>query len=168
MKPLFVLFILLGSVSVQAQTFPNTLFLAEGESSPPATFKDIPWIEGTWKGEAFGGTAEEIWSAPMGNAMMCAFRHVVDAENTFYELVTLTEENGSLIMRLKHFDAMLKGWETQEETVDFPLVKVLPNKIYFNGLTYEKVDDDHLNVYVVVDEGGETQELLFAYTRVKD
>ena len=44
----------------------NTLQYNENEGSPEATLKDVAWIAGHWKGEAFGGITEEIWSPPLG------------------------------------------------------------------------------------------------------
>mgnify|MGYP003712231237 FL=1 len=69
-----------GIVSAQ-----ETLQLSEGESSPKANLEDVSWIEGHWTGEAFGGIAEEIWSAPLGNSMMFVFRLVNDDKVSFYE-----------------------------------------------------------------------------------
>ncbi len=53
--------------------------------SPQATLQDIAWISGYWKGEAFGGITEEMWSNPLGNSMMFAFKLVVDDKVKFYE-----------------------------------------------------------------------------------
>ncbi len=46
----------------------------EGGNSPEATLEDVSWIAGHWKGEAFGGIAEEIWSPPLGDSMMFVFK----------------------------------------------------------------------------------------------
>lgn len=125
----------------------------------------MAWIEGHWSGEAFGGTAEEIWSAPLGESMMFVFRLVNDNKVSFYEVGHIQQLENSLILQLKHFDGNLKGWEDKIETVDFKLVKLEKNKVHFEGLTMELVDKNHMNVYVLIEENGEAQEILFAYTR---
>jgi len=125
----------------------------------------VAWIEGHWSGEAFGGTAEEIWSAPLGESMMFVFRLVNDNKVSFYEVGHIQQLENSLILQLKHFDGNLKGWEDKIETVDFKLVKLEKNKVHFEGLTMELVDKNHMNVYVLIEENGEAQEILFAYTR---
>jgi len=52
--------------------------------SPKATLEDVAWISGYWKGEAFNGEVEEIWSSPLGNSMVATFKLVVDDEVKFY------------------------------------------------------------------------------------
>lgn len=143
----------------------HTLQLEAGQASPAAKIADAAWIQGHWRGEAFGGITEEIWSPPLGGSMMCAFKLVVNEEVKFYELVTLLEENGSLILRLKHFHANLKGWETKEETVDFHLVKISENAIYFEGFTFERISEDQMDIYVMIGSDGKTEETKFAYQK---
>lgn len=145
--------------------FPNTMTLDSHAGSPDASLADIAWLQGHWQGEAMGGITEEIWSPPLGGSMMCAFRLIVDDEVRFYEIVTISEEENSLIMRLKHFHSDLKGWEEKDETVDFPLVKVTGDRIYFDGFTFEKISGDEMNVYVVVGSKENRQEMKFPYKR---
>ncbi len=154
--------LLMGTGIVSAQ---KTMQLSEGQESPRASLNDVAWIEGHWGGEAFGGTAEEIWSAPLGDSMMFVFRLVNDNKVSFYEVGHIQQLENSLILQLKHFDGNLKGWEDKIETVDFKLVKLEKNKVYFEGLTMELVDKNHMNVYVLIEENGEAEEILFAYTR---
>ncbi|WP_318312200.1 DUF6265 family protein [Flagellimonas crocea] len=159
-----VLILMLSAGIVSAQ---ETLQLPEGETSPNANLEDVSWIEGHWTGEAFGGIAEEIWSAPMGNSMMFVFRMVNDGEVSFYESGHIQQLDDSLILQLKHFDGNMRGWEEKNQTIDFKLVKLEPNKVYFEGLTMEKISDDQMNVWVLIEEDGNTEEILFAYKRTK-
>ncbi|HBU77289.1 MAG TPA: hypothetical protein DEF18_04240 [Muricauda sp.] len=151
-----------GIVSAQ-----ETLQLSEGESSPKANLEDVSWIEGHWTGEAFGGIAEEIWSAPLGNSMMFVFRLVNDDKVSFYESGHIQQLDDSIILQLKHFDGNMRGWEEKDQTIDFKLVKLEPNKVYFEGLTMEKISEDQINVWVLIEENGNTGEVLFAYNRMK-
>jgi hypothetical protein len=136
-------------------------------ASPPATLKEVEWMAGHWRGEAFGGITEEIWSPPLGGSMMCSFKLVKDGKVSFYEIVALMEEAGSLIIRLKHFHGDLKGWEERDKTIDFPLVKLEGNRAYFDGMTFERVSGDELNVFVMIGKPGEEKEVLFNYKRFK-
>ena len=143
----------------------NTLQLTEGQTSPKASLDEVAWIAGHWQGEAFGGLAEEIWSEPMGGSMMFVFRLVHNDQVSFYEVGHIREIDGSLILQLKHFHGNLKGWEEKDGTVDFKLVKMEENKVFFEGLTMEKVGENQMNVWVVIEQDNMSEEILFAYTR---
>ena len=161
---LFVIISLLPSKTT-AQNFENTLQLSDGETSPKADLSCIAWLAGHWRGEAFGGITEEIWTPPLGGSMMGAFKLVADSKVVFYELETIIEVEGSLVLKLKHFNADITGWEEKDETVDFRLVKVTRDKIFFEGFTIERISPDEINMYVVVDEGGKKEEVKFNYKR---
>jgi hypothetical protein len=145
--------------------FPNILFLEGEQQSPAADLSVVKWLSGHWRGEAFGGLIEEVWSSAVGGSMMGAFKLVVENEVQFYEIETISEENGTLVFRLKHFHRDLKGWEKKDKTIDFVLVKVMENKVYFNGMTIEKVSDNEINIYVAIEDNGSTTEEKFSYTR---
>ncbi|MEM6721560.1 MAG: DUF6265 family protein [Bacteroidota bacterium] len=141
---------------------------AAPETTLEPTLDNIRWIAGNWKTKAFGGIAEENWSEPSGGSMMATFKLIVDGKVTFYEIETITEVNNSLILRLKHFDNELKGWETKEETVDFPLIKITKNKAIFEGMTFEAVDDHNMTVYVTLaQKDGSTSIVPFYYSKTK-
>ncbi|MEQ9413961.1 MAG: DUF6265 family protein [Cyclobacteriaceae bacterium] len=149
------------------QKHENTLSFNEEDGSPKASLSDIDWIQGHWRGKAFGGITEEIWAPPLGNSMMCAFKLVIDNQIKFYEITTITEEEGTLMLRLKHFHKDLKGWEEKDVTQDFRLVKVTPGKVYFEGFTFERISENEINMYVVIDSQDEKPlETKFNYTRV--
>ena len=150
----------------QKQVSEHIFELDSLSTSPKAKISDVAWISGTWKGEAFGGITEEIWSEPMGDSMMASFKLVADGKVQFYEIEIIRELKESLILQLKHFNGDLKGWETKDETVDFPLVKITKNNTYFDGMTFEKISDTEMNVYVLMHEkDGTTNEIKFNYKR---
>ncbi len=157
----FFMMLCVGMVSAQ-----KTLSLPDGENSPKANLDQVAWIEGHWKGEAFGGIAEEIWSPPLGNSMMFVFRLVNNGKVSFYESGHIQEVDETIILQLKHFDGSMKGWEEKDKTIDFKLVKIEPNKVYFDGMTMEKVNEDQINVWVLIEENGNQKEILFSYKRV--
>lgn len=141
--------------------------MADGEASPEAFIHQVAWLEGHWKAEALGGIADEYWSQPAGNAMMGMFRLLRNDRTQFYEMLTITEEEGSLLLRIKHFHPDLKGWEEKDETVNFPLVKINEKGVWFDGLTILKISSDKLMVYVrSVSGDGTSSELMFPYKRV--
>ncbi len=157
MRKVLLLLFLLGTYGIAQKTIQ----LEEGQASPDASLNDVAWIAGHWKGEALGGIAEEIWSPPMGGSMMFVFRLVNDDKVTFYETGYIKQVGATLIMQLKHFDSNLKGWEEKEETIDFKLVKLEKDKAFFEGLTFQKVGEDELQIIVLIDDGKNKEEALF-------
>jgi|TARA_B100001971_G_C18251136_1_gene578315 hypothetical protein len=144
----------------------NTLTLDAGAARPNATVGDVAWIAGHWGGEAFGGIAEEVWSGPAGGSMVGAYRMIRGEKVVFYELQTIVEQDNSLVFRLKHFNADLSGWEEKEASasIEFPLVKITPDSAYFGGLTFRKLRDGSMRVFLRIKRGsGEVVEEAFHY-----
>ena len=98
---------------------------------------------------------------------MGAFQLINDGTISFYEIMTIVEVDASLVLRLKHFDSELHGWEEKEETIDFPLVKIDERNAWFDGLTFQYVSKKRINVYVAIDNGEEISEAKFAYRKIK-
>ncbi len=139
---------------------------SDNDIPPKATLEDVSWVTGHWKGEAFGGIAEEIWSPPLGDSMMFVFKLVTEGKVQFYEVGHIQQRDETLILQLKHFHGSLKGWEEKDETVDFKLVKLEGDKIYFDDFTIERISENEINMYVVVgDEDGSSKEVKFNYKR---
>ena len=148
---------------VQAQ---NTLSLTDDIVSPKGEITSITWMEGHWKGEAFGGITEEIWSPPQAGTMLFSFRLMVDDEVAFYELGHIKEVNESLVFELKHFDSNLKGWEEKDEVQSFKLIKITEKRVYFEGFTFEKISADEINIYALIhQEDGLAKEVKFHYKK---
>lgn len=162
MKKLLLLFLLTG-LGLQGQ---NTMSFTEETVSPNASISQIEWMTGHWKGEAFGGTTEEIWSPPAAGVMMFVFRLIAKGEINFYEIGHIREVDNSLIFELKHFDKDLKGWEEKDEVQSFRLIKVADNRLYFDGFTFEKVGPDEINIYGLIHQNdGSEEEIKFNYKR---
>jgi hypothetical protein len=160
------LLILLFAIIPSALFSQNTLSLGS-HISPKAKLSQVAWIAGHWQGEAFGGITEEVWTAPLGNSMLGAFKLVVDNKVEFYEICQIAQEFETIIFRLKHFDSKLIGWEEKDETQDFPLVKIEKDAVYFDNFTIKRISEDHIIFYVVVDSDGKSEEVEFKYYRVK-
>ena len=141
-------------------------FLYQQQPPPKASLSDVAWIAGHWKGEAFGGITEEIWSPPLGDSMMFVFKLVVNEKVAFYEVGHIRQEGETLILRLKHFNSNLTGWEEKDKTVDFKLVKLEGNRVYFDDFTFEKINESEINIYVVIEqENGSKEEVKFNYKK---
>jgi hypothetical protein len=140
--------------------------LDAGQKSPPARSADLDWLAGAWQGPAFNGQADEIWSAPQAGSLVGMYRLVVGGQVKFYELMAIEEAEGSLVLRIKHFNPGLQGWEEKDRAVEFPLVALEPGAAYFDGLTFRRISEDALDVHLRVGApDGSTQEYVFHYRR---
>ncbi|WP_296315093.1 DUF6265 family protein [Winogradskyella sp. UBA3174] len=153
MKYLFVFLFIIPFISISQ------------EKQLEPKLENIAWIAGTWYGEAFGGQTEEIWSEPSGGSMMASFKLINDGKVTFYEIEIIREVENTLILQLKHFGPNLKGWETKDETVDFPLKEITENKVVFEVMTFEKLSKNEMNIYVDIKEEGKTKTVKFNYKK---
>lgn len=120
-------------------------------TSATGTVQDCAFLTGRWLGEAFGGQIEESWTPPLAGQMLGTFRLVQDGAPAFSEHMLIAEQKGRIVLRLKHFNADLTGWETKEEFVDFPLVaaETEDGVAWFDGLTFAR-DGDHLTIYLAM------------------
>lgn len=162
-------FLCLSSLSALAQEKQTeyTLKLSAGQKSPSATLAEMDWLAGHWTGNAFGGVSEEIWAKPAGGAMMGMFRQVNNGKTVFYELMTLVEEQGTILMRLKHFNPNLTGWEEKDKTVDFKFVGKKDGVFHFEGMSFRPEGKDAVTVYVAMrQKDGSMHEEAFRYKRV--
>ncbi|TDY11843.1 DUF6265 family protein [Meridianimaribacter flavus] len=152
--------LLIAAETTQAEIPVNT------ETKLEPKLENCAWIAGNWKGEAFGGITEENWSKPSGGSMMATFKLINDNKVSFYEIEIIREVENSLILQLKHFDSQLRGWETKDETVDFPLKEITPNKVIFEGMTFERISDNEMNVYVDIHQkDGSIEVVKFNYKK---
>ena len=143
----------------------HTWKLSAGEKSPPATLADMAWLTGHWMGEAFGGTIEELWTAPAGKDMSGMYRLLKGGKTIFYELMLVTEVNGSLEFRLKHFNADLSGWEEKADVISFPLVAKRDGAMLFQGMSFHP-DGDKLTIHLAVEHKDKpVEEVTFSYRR---
>lgn len=155
-----IFFLLLISSFSYAQ---NTLHYNDEKGSPKATLNDINWLSGNWKGASEMGNFEENWSLASAKSMLFSFKMWKNDDVYFYEIGHIIEKDKSLVLELKHFDKELKGWEKQDEKESFRLVKIDGNKFYFDKITYEKINENQMRVYVLMEESGE--ELIFNFKK---
>jgi hypothetical protein len=163
---LLLVLILTASFFAQSKQTANTLQLEVGKLGEKATIDEMKWLSGTWHGSGLGGTVEEIYSEPQDGVMMGMFRFLSKGKTVFYELITVAEEKESLIIRLKHFNRDLSGWEEKDKTVDFRFVKREKNRYYFEGMTFEAIDQQNLNIYLAIrQKDGTVREEIFRYRK---
>jgi hypothetical protein len=140
----------------------NTLQYNDEKGSPDATLKEMSWLTGNWKGTSPFGNCEEIWSEASAGTMPFSFKLQNENKVVFYEFGHIIQKDKSLQMQIRHFDANLKPWEADTPEI-FNLVKIENNRYYFDGITYEKINDNLMYVYVFLEDSKE--EIKFSFTK---
>jgi len=98
--------------------------------------------------------------------MVGTYRLVKDGKPVFYEMMWLLENEGTLILRLKHFNPDLTGWEEKDKSVDFKFVKKDVKRLYFSGLTFEQASKNELNIFLALRQrDGSLKEEAFRMKR---
>lgn len=160
-----LLFLTAGETAAQSRYLEHTYKLDSPANSPPATLADVDWLVGSWVGEAFGGTVEEAWNPPSAGSMVGMFKAMRDGKVSLYELELIVEEEGSLDLKVKHFGPDFHAWEEKEDYVSFPLVKIEENAIHFSGISFYRIDDDWIEVYLVYKTKDGIREEKLVYRR---
>lgn len=141
----------------------ETRAVTAGQVPPPASIAEADWMVGDWVGER----AAETWLAPFGGTMVGVFvLEKPDGSIQLTEHMYLTEEDGSLVLKLKHFSPELTAWEEKEEMARFPLIAIEHCAARFVGLTYRCEGEDGLMVAVQTEhEGEKAGEMVFHFKR---
>ena len=160
--------VFVGAAFAQTAVTEHTVRLDDPEERPPATLEDVSWLVGSWKGEAFGGSFEEVWNPPSLGSMVGFFKFMGDEAVAFYELMLLVEEEGSLSLKVKHFNPDFSAWEEREEYVDFRFVSADGDVIHFSGISFYRMSDNEIQAWIRMRSGDQITEEKLVYRRVED
>jgi hypothetical protein len=138
-----------------------------------ATVDDLAWMAGRWYGHVHGDLVDEHWSNPAGGVMLGMFRWLKDGKVYLYELLAIEPESAGLVLRLKHFDRGLVGWEAKSTPLAFPLVSIGEREVAFERggtfrstrFVYKQVNECELIVTTEDRKGAEVTRYEFRYTR---
>jgi hypothetical protein len=103
------------------------------QTKPPAEVKldDLSFICGHNRGELNGTIIDEHWSEVGGDTMIGMFRQIKNGKAQMYEFLAIEQTATGLILRLKHFDPGLIGWEEKAQAHSYPLASWKPNEAVF-------------------------------------
>ncbi|HUF65795.1 MAG TPA: DUF6265 family protein [Gemmatimonadaceae bacterium] len=94
---------------------------ALNDVAAPAELTDLEWLAGAWTLEQPGERLDEHWSPPAANSMVGHFRWISSGQLRLTELLTITEEAGEVVFRLRHFSARMRPWEAQDDPFTYRL-----------------------------------------------
>ena len=161
----FVAVVFCGAAEAQSPRTEHTFSLDDPEQRPRATLDAVSWLVGSWTGEAFGSTFEEVWNPPSAGSMVGFFKLLNGDEVSFYELLLLVEEEGSLSLKVKHFNPDFTAWEDKADYIDFRFVKAEPDAVHFSGISFYRIDDETMHAYIVMRSGDSVREEKLLYRR---
>jgi hypothetical protein len=154
--------------SAQSVRTEHTFGLDDPDSRPAATLDEVSWFAGSWAGEAFGGTFEEVWNPPSEGSMVGMFKLMGDEGVNFYELMLFVEEEGSLSFKVRHFNPDFTAWESKEQVPVLPFVKADENAVHFDGISFYRISDEEVHAYLVFRKGDGLIERKLVYRRQAD
>ncbi len=159
-----VLGFLNGAYAQSLQT-EHTYKLNDVDHRPKASLVDVKWLVGSWTGDAFGNRFEEVWNPPSAGSIVGMFKLMDEDQNVFYELMLVVEEEGSLSLKVKHFNEDLTAWEEKEDYVRFRLVKFDDDAVHFSGLSFHRVNEDEIHAFIALHHEGQVREEKLVYRR---
>ncbi|NNE68504.1 MAG: hypothetical protein HKN33_18195 [Pyrinomonadaceae bacterium] len=138
------------AASAQQKLTENTLRMEKDKKGESATVADMEWIAGNWGGKALGGNVHEVWTKTDSGQLMGMFSLEQKDKPVFYEFLIFTVEDGQLLLKLKHFNPDLTGWEEKDKFVTFRFIKRDGKRFYFSGLTFENTSENETNIYLAL------------------
>lgn len=130
----------------------NILFQNEKNHPINSSIDKMNWILGDWSATLDNSTVKESWSANNSKSLM-GVASIYSKDNiVLFEILSITEEEGKLYLRLRHFDSKMNAWEEKDQPKTLPLLKVKGNKYLFHGYTFEKIGKDQFKVWIQSDE----------------
>jgi hypothetical protein len=166
-----IMLLVTASASADDRPAMKTLTFESGERTPAsATICAASWLAGHWQWSGPDALSEEIWAPALDGTLMGSYRSIKGGKTAFYEMMLITEEQGSLVLRLRHFHPQdLRGWEQENGVAaTLRLVQRDDAALYFDGLTFESVRPDLLRVHLrVVDpQSQQLSEKHFDYHKL--
>jgi hypothetical protein len=157
--------VLTGTAFAAEPRTEHTYQLEDNETRPAATLSDASWLVGSWTGTAFGQNFEETWNPASADSMVGMFKLMGDDGVAFYEILLMNVDDGSLSLKVKHFNADFTAWEEKGDFVNFQLVKLEDDALHFSGISFYKRGEDLIDGYIVMKQGEDVREHHLSYKR---
>jgi len=120
-----------------AQPAPVPPPAADTPAPMNASIAQVAFLKGDWSGPMGQDHAQEIWSAPHGDSVIGCFRWVkADGKLSMAELLSITQEDETLVLRMRHHNGKLEGWKSEVETntaMTLVLSEIKDNRAVFSN-----------------------------------
>jgi hypothetical protein len=117
-------------------------------AGPPAKIEQLAWMTGSYEGPSGQNVLEENWIEPKSGSIAALVRMRGSESTSFFELILIEEEEGSLVLRLQQWNPGFAPRSEKPNTMD--LVSIAEGKVAFAAretggielLTYSKPDPE--------------------------
>jgi hypothetical protein len=142
-----------------------------GQQAGNTALSPLAFLTGRWVSEERTEVQEENWSPVIGNSMTGSFRIVQGGRPVFYEFWVVEVDENRPVLKLKHFNANLAGWEEKNASTKMPLISKAEGDALFAeedgsvSLHYHRIGD-MLTCTVHHVRNGKSSDETFKLTRV--
>jgi Domain of unknown function (DUF6265) len=144
--------------------------VSQGQQVRNTALKPLTFLSGRWASEKGSEVQEESWSPVTGDSMIGSFRILQAGRPIFYEFWVVEMDANRPVLKLKHFNADLAGWEEKSASTKMPLISSSEDDAVFAeaggsvSLHYHRVGD-MLTCTVHHVRNGKGSDETFALTR---
>ena len=104
---------------------------SDGQPAQNAALKPLSFLSGRWVSAKGTEIQEESWLPATGASMVGSFRIVQAGKPVFYEFWVVEVDENRPVLKLKHFNSDLAGWEEKNASTRMPLVSSAPGDAVF-------------------------------------
>ena len=126
-------------------------------ASPRGDLEALRWIAGEWQGDGPTGRVDAFWLPPGAGSLVGVLHRIREGRVLGYAIASITENDGSLVLRFKRFDARLAGRESQDPPTPRRLLSISDTEVAFDGLRLRRSAD---SIVLELDRPGERAEQL--------
>jgi len=106
--------------------------------------------------------------SPSHDIMMGMFKHSSSEKGvTFYEFLNIIEEENGWVMKVKHFNPDLTGWEEKNDYHTFELISISEDQIAFDGLVIKRISPTITHHLLSIKRGDKVEQEVLEYGRVE-
>ena len=127
--------------------------------------EDLQFMKGRWAGPLGPATLEETWNDPKAGTMVAVVRMSSPQGTVFVELIIISEENETLVLRLRQFspayESLTPGIQkmTMASQTDNSITFTSDSDVGLTKLTYTRVSENEFTLNGVTAQGPFTAEL---------
>lgn len=143
----------------------SLLLLASTSVLGAPSVADLQFMKGRWAGPLGPATLEETWNDPKAGTMVAVVRMSSPQGTVFVELIIISEENDTLVLRLRQFspayESLTPGIQkmTMASQTDHSITFIADGDAGLKKLTYTRVSEKEFTLDGVSAQGPFKAEL---------